>query len=252
MSLKQHICWSLVIVAGSLWAAFQVPGYFLLGIFVDDPWTKRVLGIILALMYLYFIYDLCVPRKAYGNPEQFHLGNWKNIAMAILLGITAGFLTGLFALPLPALLSFTLVNNVPKDQWRASLSVILVLSIPTSIWYYFIEQGNYTPSRWPHYIIAATASLSAVPIGNWLSGKLNQLLFRKVILALTSLGALSLMLGQCASCLVATLALAPFGIFLPFIVYPVRSSKADAPTDKGTCDVGENVQDDACIQHSEI
>jgi len=255
--LRKEVCWRLVFVVSVLWACSSIPGFYVLNTYENSGFLIPILGFILAFFYLYSLCDLHRlqgPNKKTVDAEKFNLTTWRNFGLAVLLGLLGGFFAGLFALPLPAFLIFNLIANMPKDQWRASVSAMVSVSLPLSLWYFYVQEQMFETSRIWDYILALSISALALPFGNFVSGKLDQMLFRKVVTCLTWLGAWSLISSYFSIGFVVPI-IVVLGWLPPFLLHKLSPGYTRGPEqndDASTTEKMEELERKKRIRNSDI
>ena len=171
--LREHISWNDI-----KWLLVPMPFGVMAGIWILTHWPNDAMKALLGVLLIaYVLYSLKAPEPHSAEPRP-------------ILGSTAGFFSGLCSGALgtggPPILVYASTVNWPRDRFRGNLQGFFV----TTAMLTFIGQVNAglvtqdtimkTAAIVPGLIVGAL-------LGNTLSSRIPQTLFRKVVLAVLGL-----------------------------------------------------------------
>lgn len=142
----------------------------------------------------------CTPEYFQGALKRFLHGGWRgflpktrNLMIAgFVAGLLAGFLNGSFGTGGPPLMIFfTYIDDLEKDQIRATTSFQGIISIPIRI-ASCLAYGIYTSSDWPIYLACPFLSLIGLYFGDRLQKRVNRDQVAQALMLLVYLSALNL------------------------------------------------------------
>lgn len=197
-------------IVAPLWAGFEFLGTNLMAASATDHWVSQALGMMLLLIFLFEIARViapvvmrkvgCVRERPFSEVasertdiEYFAMVKPKNVLKACVLGITGGFLSGLFNVALFATLTFALYSGMKKDEWRNTMACVTLVTVPAKLLQLYFVVQVWDDDRWPHYATCVAMTLAAMPIDNMLAARVNEKLFRKLILCFVLFGSVVLM-----------------------------------------------------------
>lgn len=214
-SLREHLRWSFLLVAGVPWTLCDLLGAQVLVQNDSSPWLKPAFGGLLFIVLLTDAFEVWrkskqakVPvhtaienRDVQGDPSANVVGHqncdlppvpmqketskrfdvWGNWKWCVLFGITGGLLKGLFTVPMPALVVFLLFSGIDKDTWRANLILLNIFGMATKGYYLFYAQSLFEVARIPQYAATTLGVLAATPVGNFLAKRLDKERFKDIV-----------------------------------------------------------------------
>lgn len=209
--LRKHCNVGFVVLVSVCWVGAETLGTHMMSNYEGSPWFKRALGVVLLIIFFFetanqFTASIAAfidgkkpvsskEREASGlakASESFTLSSTRNIVWSVSLGVGAGFMRGLFNVPLMALLLFALHSGMPKDEWRANLAGIACIVIIPKAYFVFVVLDEFHADKWPQYMTAIVVSLSSIPLGNVIGARVDQVTFRHFILLILFFGSLVL------------------------------------------------------------
>mmetsp|Transcript_50567 Transcript_50567/g.141619 ORF Transcript_50567/g.141619 Transcript_50567/m.141619 type:complete len:371 (-) Transcript_50567:68-1180(-) len=224
--LRDDCNYPFAVLVSILWMGCDAVGTQLMIDFGDSDWLKRSLGVMLLLVFLYETSSKCLTAIArrrsqtrddlkaarepsYGAaspPARFSLREPANLLKTLLFGPAAGFLQGLYSVPLAALIVFVLYSGMGKQEWRASMPVVVLCCSPLKMYVLFVQNQLWDAQRYPFYIVAALSSVVAVPLGQYVATRISQERFRQIVTIILFFGAL--MLATTGTGMISTYAIA--------------------------------------------
>jgi len=209
--LRKHCNVGFVVLVSICWVGAEALGTHLMSNYEGSPWFKRALGVVLLVIFFVetvnqFTASVAafidgkkpVSSKASETSvlakgsESFTLSSKRNIIWSVGLGLGAGFMRGLFNVPLMALLVFALHSGMPKDEWRGNLAGVVCIVIIPKAYFVFVVLDEFTADKWPQYVTAIVVSLASIPLGNIIAARVDQVTFRHFILVILFFGSLVL------------------------------------------------------------
>jgi len=140
---------------------------------LNTNYIKLIIGVILVLLSVIKLFGIVIPLK-------------QTLSTYIPVGIISGLLNGIAGLSGPPVLIFLSANKIEKNVFRATLTAyFLVLNIFTVI--SFSLTGNYSLDVLNHLIILLPALLIGVSLGVYMGNKVNEELFKKLVLVFLGL-----------------------------------------------------------------
>jgi len=115
---------------------------------------------------------------------------------------------------MPAFIMFVLYSNMPKEQWRANMAAIQVISLSIKAYWLLIANGLWENKLWPQYLTVVVVSLSTVPVGNLLASRINQVQFRQLVFVILFGGSLNLATHNTGLASLAVVSCLAVGAFL--------------------------------------
>mmetsp|Transcript_23747 Transcript_23747/g.52389 ORF Transcript_23747/g.52389 Transcript_23747/m.52389 type:complete len:384 (-) Transcript_23747:90-1241(-) len=145
--------------------------------------------------------DLCLSEAEPGAASasehvqlsEFGLRTRREWLLAIFLGLAGGFLRGVCGAPILALVSFVLLSQIPKDQWRGTNPALTVVGLPMRLYYFLVVKERFDFTRWPQICGALLGCLVGIFVGHSLSSKFNQADFLDFINFVVVVGAVLLL-----------------------------------------------------------
>jgi len=125
--------------------------------------------------------------------KRFDIWAGRNFSWCLFLGITGGLLKGMFTVPMPALCVFVLFSGIDKDQWRANMILMNLLSLPFKAYLLFVVEQEFQSHRLPQYIATVLGVVAANPVGNYVAAVVDKDQFKDIVRMLTFTGACSML-----------------------------------------------------------
>mmetsp|Transcript_34906 Transcript_34906/g.81656 ORF Transcript_34906/g.81656 Transcript_34906/m.81656 type:complete len:464 (+) Transcript_34906:132-1523(+) len=193
------------------------------------------------------------------EPKEFGLRSAREWLLAVYLGLGGGFLRGTCGAPLLVLAGFVMMSGIGKDQWRATNAAMTFLGVPMRSYYFLFVKENFQPSRWPQMTGSFLGCIVGIPLGHYLSHKVNQALFHQYITAVVAVGAVLLLTnGMEVSVPLATCT--AVAVMLAYLIRHLRKSSVreaevaeEAEAEEEDDDAGvEDIDDcgDCCGSHA--
>lgn len=209
-SLRRHCNFHFIGLACACWASAELVGTMLLAAAErsQSPWFKRGLGIMMMLIFFWetsnhwasaiaSFRDGCSSTKHNSSStnksaslDTFSVWKRRNLIWTVAFGVGAGFLRGLFNVPILALIVFSLYSGMPKNEWLASQAALTFLVTLPKAYVLMFQLHAFSHHYWPQYIMATLTALAALPLGTKIGSHVDQKSFREFILALLFFGAL--------------------------------------------------------------
>lgn len=175
----------------NLWQTFQ-SGYFLVAlkrfwpmmvavilgtwfgskalVAIDTRWLEGIVG---ASVAGFSLVNLLNPT--FRVPERHAL--W----ISLVIGITGGFFGGLTLFIGPAVIMFLVSLHVPKEEFIGTIALVYLLGIvPTGVFY--IIDGTLRQEHTLPTLLACLPVIAGMVIGTLIRGRINEILFRKILL----------------------------------------------------------------------
>ncbi|MDP9084139.1 MAG: sulfite exporter TauE/SafE family protein [Pseudomonadota bacterium] len=184
IAYRAHAQWRFLWKLMPWTAAGVILGYFALG-HISDATARVMIGVI--------VVSLCAMsywRQYLGGPTQPTPGpaHW---AFAAALGITAGFITLIANAAGPLMAIYLVAMRLPKMQFVGTSAVFFLLlnlfKVP-----FMISLGLITAHGFEFNLLLAPAVLLGAWLGRWLLIRINQNLFEKVVLGLSTIAGILL------------------------------------------------------------
>ena len=163
----KHIQWSLLMKL-LIMAIAGVP----LGAIALKHLPEDIISLIIAVLTLTFAVIFLLNTK-------IHIK--KNIVIEFFIGLLSGFLSGSTAQSGPPVVIYGLARQWDKDVFRSTLLVYFFgLSVMTLIWYFYMDM--LTSKAALTAMISVPPALIVSSVGIHLKNKINEKIFRRVVL----------------------------------------------------------------------
>lgn len=264
--LRNHCNMRFVSLAFVCWFCAELLGMLLLVSLETSgtPWVKRGLGAMLLLIFFWETANLwasalasVVGRRkssitkvpsATASADKFDVCQRRNFVWCVAFGLGAGFLRGLFNVPILALIMFSLHSGMSKDEWRGSIAALLVLVTLPKTYVMLFHLHMVTLDHWPKYAVAALSAAMAIPLGNAIASRVDQETFRQFILSILFFGALLMSTYKTGTISVLTIMCLAACFLIGLIVWKCQqafSGKAEAPSES---DLGHSSSAQSSVQ----
>jgi len=169
------------------WTAIGVVlGFFALG-HVSDGSVRVMIGIIIVALSAMSYW------RRYVRPHAIEAGVPSHWAIAAALGIACGFITLVANAAGPLMAIYLVAMRLPKMQFMGTAAVFFMVlnlfKVP-----FMVALGLITPASFEINVMLAPAVLLGAFLGRLILIHINQQLFEKVVLALSSIGGIFLIL----------------------------------------------------------
>jgi uncharacterized protein len=179
ISYRAHAQWRFLWKLMPWTAAGVVLGYFALGS-ISDKTARIMIGVIVVSLCAlsYWRRYLTVQTQETRGPA-----HW---ALAATLGVVAGFITLVANAAGPLMAIYLIAMRLPKMQFVGTAAVFFLLlnlfKVP-----FMVKLGLITAQSFEFNLMLAPAVLLGAFLGRWLLMRINQQLFEKLVLALSSI-----------------------------------------------------------------
>lgn len=125
-------------------------------------------------------------------------GSVQESLWGFVLGALSGFLGGLIGVRGPPIMIYFLHFKYPKNVVRANGTIIMVVNVLLRVAFYFVHDAVgstdrewFLSSQWALYVSVVLFGLIGVPAGSYVHEKVDQSTFKKAMLCLLFLTAVS-------------------------------------------------------------
>jgi uncharacterized protein len=175
----------------NIWQTFQ-GGYFLIAM---KRWWPMMLCVVLGTWFGSKTLVSIEPRLLEGivgamvagfslvnllNPT-FRIPERHALWLSLIIGITGGFFGGLTLFVGPAVIMFLVSLHVPKEEFIGTIALIYLLGLlPTGVFY--VIEGTLRQEHLIPTILACIPVVAGMVLGTMVRGRVNEVLFRKILL----------------------------------------------------------------------
>ncbi|CAJ1437323.1 unnamed protein product [Effrenium voratum] len=162
--LREHINVPFLLLVGIPWTVFELIGTKVLVGNDKAPWMSTAFGALLLLVLTCDAFE-----------------KWRKSKQSM------------FTVPMPALCVFVLFSGIDKDQWRANMILMNLLSMPFKAHFLFVVEQEFQSHRLPQYIATVLGVVAANPVGNYVAAVVDKDQFKDIVRMLTFTGACSML-----------------------------------------------------------
>jgi uncharacterized protein len=179
LSYRAHTQWRYLVKLLPWTAAGVVLGYFVLG-HISDRTARIIIGVIIVSLCVLAYWRRYVTAQ---KPEVAETWHW---ALAAAVGVLAGFITLIANAAGPLMTIYLAAMRLPKMQFVGTASVFFMVlnlfKVP-----FMVKLGLITPQSFEFNLALAPAVLLGAFAGRWLLMRINQQLFEKLVLSLSTI-----------------------------------------------------------------
>jgi uncharacterized membrane protein YfcA len=139
-------------------------------VIIDPRWLEGLVGATVAGFSLVNLL----------NPT-FRISERHALWISLVIGLTGGFFGGLTLFVGPAVIMFLVSLHVPKEEFIGTIALIYLLGLlPTGVFY--IIDGTLRQEHAIPTLLACIPVVAGMVIGTMIRGRINEILFRKILL----------------------------------------------------------------------
>jgi len=187
------INWRFTGLVALVWTPFDILGMWLLFRLTEGGYLthfQHPLGALILLAFLALLFKEVMSGEP--QPQAFDMRNPMNVIGAVAFAVAGGLCAGFFSIPIVAFVVFSMITNMPKEEWRASVSPFYFTSTLCKVlWLFFMRKLLVAEAQL--YLAGAFGALLGVTLGNAVTGRVNDRAFRVILLIFLLMGSLSMM-----------------------------------------------------------